>query len=1247
MERAKLIVFGLLAGAALCVTPAATQRNPRTSRQIVTINRHPAVAGEVLVKFRRALAPHERGLLDQQTDADYNSAIGSVGLRRIHSRSRHTSALLAFFQNHPDVAYVEPNYIVVADTLPVDTWFGELWGLRNIGQTVGKPGTFGADIGATLAWDVSTGSRANVVAVVDTGVDYAHSDLAANIWSAPFAFNVTIGGQTITCPAGSHGFNAILKTCDPDDDNGHGTHVSGTIGAIGNDNLGVTGVNWTASIMASKFLDANGTGTTADAINAIEFVIQAAAATGANVRILSNSWTNGGFSQGLLDEINKANTKNMLFVASAGNNSANNDTVPRYPASYGAPPYNAPNVIAVAATDNNDNLASFSNFGSSSVHLAAPGVNILSTIPGEAYQYLTGTSMAAPHVSGAAALVLSRCNLNTAALKDSLLASVDPIPSLAGVLITGGRLNINSAIRTCDLPPPDFSLSASPPTQSVTAGSGDTASYSVTVTPSGAVAGTVTLGASGLPSGATASFNPPSITASGSSTMTITSSSSTPTGSFPVSISGTSGGLIHTVSVTFVQNARPLAVDKVVFADGAGTTKTPSFSTSSSQETLIAFAASDGPVWGAQVLTVTGAGLTWSLVKRVNTEAGTSEIWQANTTVALSNVTVNSTPLFDGFDQSLLVVTFSGAAGIGAVAGWSGASGSPAVSLTTTRAGSLVYGVGNDWDAAIPRTADADQAIVHEWADTRVGDTFWMQARTGAVASAGTAVSLGAAMPDTDRWNFAAVEILSAGSGASSSTVPNVVNLTRAAATTAITNAGLAVGAITTASSTNVPVDSVITQNPTAGTQVAIGSVVALVVSSGPPLVAVPNVVAMTQADAATAITNAGLVVGAITNASSTTAPAGSVMSENPTAGTQVAIGSAVALVVSSGPFVAVPNVVNMTQAAATTAIMNAGLAVGAITNASSTTVPAGSVISENPMAGTQVAVGSAVALMVSSGPPLVAVPNVVNMTQAAATTAITNAGLAVGAITNASSTTVPAGSVISENPTAGTQVAIGSAVALVVSSGPPPVVTDVAVDRVVASDGRGTRTTPAFSTSAPGALLVAFAASDGSISGGQRLTVSGAGLTWTLVRRANAQAGTAEIWKATAPTQLSNATVTSTQLQSGYDQSLTVVAFTGATGIGASAAASAASGAASVTLTTTTARALVYGVGNDWDNAIPRGLSTGQAMVRQWVDTRVGDTFWVQAWPGIIEAAGTSVPLGTKAPTQDRWNFAVVEIVP
>src|SRR5207247_9669987 len=243
-------------------------------------------------------------------------------------------------------------------------------------QAYGTPGIPGADIQASSAWDVSTGSAANVVAVIDTGIDYTHPDLAANVWSAPRSFTVVIGDQTITCAAGTHGFNAITKTCDPFDDYGHGTHVSGTIGAVGNNNLGVVGVNWTTSIMAAKSLGASGTGTVADAINAIEFVIQAAAAAGANVRVLSNSWSSGGFSQALLDEINKANTNNMLFVASAGNNGLDNDTTPRYPASYGAAPYNAPSVIAVASTDNRDTLASNSNYGATSVHLAAPGVNI-------------------------------------------------------------------------------------------------------------------------------------------------------------------------------------------------------------------------------------------------------------------------------------------------------------------------------------------------------------------------------------------------------------------------------------------------------------------------------------------------------------------------------------------------------------------------------------------------------------------------------------------------------------------------------------------------------------------------------------------------------------------------------------------------------------------------------------------------------------------------------------------------------
>src|SRR2546425_1691493 len=498
--------LGLLVIAGLVVKPVAMQRGPGALPQVVNVNGYPAMAGEVLVKYRRSLGADERGQLDQQTDADRNDAIGSVGVRRIHSRSRDTSALLAFLRNHPDVAYAEPNYIVQADALPNDTSFGILWGLRNFGQVVGTPGTPGADIQTPLAWDVSTGSAANVVAVIDTGIKYTHPDLAANVWSAPTSFTVVIGGQTITCAAGTHGFNAIKKTCDPLDDNGHGTHVSGTIGAVGNNSRGVVGVNWTTSIMASKAFNASGTGTLADAINAIEFVLQAAAATGANVRVLSNSWSSGGFSQALLDEIDKANTNNMLFVASAGNNATNNDVFPQYPASY-----TAPNVIAVAATTNTDSLALSSNWGPSSVDLGAPGLNILSTwlslsnpynqpsplnpFPVD-YKNLSGTSMAAPHVSGAAALVLSRCAvLGTAALKNDLLSHVDVIPSLNGKVLTGGRLNVNNAIPPC---PPDFVLRASPSTRTATVGTG--ASYTATVIPSGGFTETVALSVSGLPS---------------------------------------------------------------------------------------------------------------------------------------------------------------------------------------------------------------------------------------------------------------------------------------------------------------------------------------------------------------------------------------------------------------------------------------------------------------------------------------------------------------------------------------------------------------------------------------------------------------------------------------------------------------------------------------------------------------------------------------------------------------------------
>jgi len=271
-------------------------------------------------------------------------------------------------------------------------------------------------------------------------------------------------------------------------------------------------------------------------------------------------------------------------------------------------------------------------------------------------------------------------------------------------------------------------------------------------------------------------------------------------------------------------------------------------------------------------------------------------------------------------------------------------------------------------------------------------------------------------------------------------------------------------------------------------------------------------------------------------------------------------------------------------------------------------------------------------------------VPNLAGLTQAAASSTLTSTGLVVGTISSASSATAPAGLVLNQNPAAGTVVAPGSTVNLIVSSGSPPA--GVAVDQVITVDGNGTVTTPPFGAWNPGELLVAFAGSDGPAFT-QTLTVSGAGLNWSLVQRANTQLGDAEIWQATATMQSSNLTVSSTPSAGGYDQSLTVVAFTGAGGTGASAAAGGAIGAATVSLTTSNAASLIYGVGSDYDAPVARVLGTNQVMVHQWVDNVLGDTFWVQTGASPIPAAGTLVPVNVTAPVTDRWDIAAVEIMP
>ena len=510
--------------------------------QIEQVLGNSAIASEVLIQPRPGVSISQ---LAVAFDSDSIRPVGNSGWLRLRSRSIAASALVRVASASTLISASEPNYIVRAlDTLPVDPSFSELWGLRNTGQVInGSGGLARADIGATRAWDITIGSRDNLVGIIDTGIDYLHADLASNIWSAARPYSITLGGTTYTCPAGSHGFNAVALNCDPLDDNNHGTHIAGIIGAVGNNSLGVSGVNWKASIVAIKVLNLYGTASIADAANGIEAAVQLKA-QGFNVRVLNASWSSGARSTPLEQAIANANASDILFVASAGNSAESNDgTTPNYPSSY-----RIPNIVAVAATDNRDRLAPFSSFGANSVHLGAPGVDVLSTFIGGTYATLSGTSMAAPHVAGSAALILSRCGLNTLALKSLLLNSVDPLPALSQITVTGGRLNVDRALQQCGATPvPDFQLFASPVTLTIVPG--NTSSVALRVQQYFGLTGTVNLSVTGLPAGVTATFSPATLIGSGTATISFTVAPTAALGSYPLLLTGSNGTVTNALAL--------------------------------------------------------------------------------------------------------------------------------------------------------------------------------------------------------------------------------------------------------------------------------------------------------------------------------------------------------------------------------------------------------------------------------------------------------------------------------------------------------------------------------------------------------------------------------------------------------------------------------------------------------------------------------------------------------------------------
>lgn len=412
-----------------------------------------AVPGEYIVKLRSNTKRMSLQSLGHELNASVKEQIPGLPYVVVKRPTVElaTSAVKQIKQN-PMVELVEPNYIYRAIGTPNDPDFSKLWGLKNDGQadSAGQLGTKGVDINAGKAWDITTGSEKVLVAVIDTGINYNHPDLKDNVWTNQAEANGKPGvdDDNNGYVDDIHGYNFVGNNGDPMDDHGHGSHCSGTIGGRGNDGKGIVGVNWNVKIMAAKFLAADGSGSLDGAIKSIAYANKMGA------KVLSNSWGGGGFSQALKDVIETTNKSGALFVAAAGNESNNNDTNPSYPASY-----DVANVVSVAAIDNKGKIASFSNYGKKAVHIGAPGVKIYSSTLGSSYDSWSGTSMATPHVSGVAALVIAneakkKRGISNIDLRNRLISTAKPVAGLKGKVSSNGMVDAWAAL-TNTKPTPD------------------------------------------------------------------------------------------------------------------------------------------------------------------------------------------------------------------------------------------------------------------------------------------------------------------------------------------------------------------------------------------------------------------------------------------------------------------------------------------------------------------------------------------------------------------------------------------------------------------------------------------------------------------------------------------------------------------------------------------------------------------------------------------------------------------------
>jgi hypothetical protein len=380
---------------------------------------------QLIVRFKPGTAAQERIAARLQLDAEESTPFEMVaGLELL--KLRHGADVFRAVESlsrNPNVMYAEPDFVMTANVIPNDPYYSSQWGL--------------IQSGAEGAWDSGAQNAPSmVVAIIDTGIQMTHPDLLGNIWVNP---GETPGDGIDNDKNGYiddvNGWDFAYGDNNPTDGNGHGTHVAGIVGAAGNNVTGTAGVMWRVKLMALKFLDDSGSGLTSNAVKAVQY------ATKKGVLVSNNSWGGGSYSQALYDAINASRSVGHVFVAAAGNDGRSNDSVPKYPASY-----TLDNIISVAAIDRYDNKASFSNFGVNAVDLGAPGVSVTSTYLNSGYSDLSGTSMAAPHVAGAAALLYNmRPWWKYGTVRNALLNSVVPLAQLAGKVATGGRLDVGRA----------------------------------------------------------------------------------------------------------------------------------------------------------------------------------------------------------------------------------------------------------------------------------------------------------------------------------------------------------------------------------------------------------------------------------------------------------------------------------------------------------------------------------------------------------------------------------------------------------------------------------------------------------------------------------------------------------------------------------------------------------------------------------------------------------------------------------